>query len=95
MVKKKDTMDAKCAVTGRMCVTFNLFTQDEPDFFSLLITNYNNAEGTTKWKEWYGSNKKNQSQTEHDKVCSLQKAAVTKIKKNLQMGKQRTEQMTC
>lgn len=41
-------MDAKCAVTGRMCVTFNLFTQDEPDFFSLLITNYNNAEGTTK-----------------------------------------------
>lgn len=46
--KKKDTMDAKCAVTGRMCVTFNLFTQDEPDFFSLLITNYNNAEGTTK-----------------------------------------------
>lgn len=52
-----------------------------PIFFSLLITNYNNAEGTTKWKEWYGSNKKDQSQTEHDKVCSLQKAAVTKIKK--------------
>lgn len=66
-----------------------------PIFLSLLITNYNDAEGATKWKEWYGSNKKDQSQTEHDKVCSLQKAAVTKIKKRISKWEKRTEQMTC